>query len=540
MCTSVKNKVQLEDSPQRQDMLQFTKKCCWDLLRCIIVQLHFLFDSIVDFVFGIYYDKKAKKVPPVKNELLLQSAVSLAEKIRMKKVTSEEIVRVYIERCKEVNGLINAIVESRYADAIEEAKAVDVMIEKCVNLEKLKITQPFLGVPFTTKESNRVEGLIHSMGSLYRRNHRAKENATTICFLKEAGAILIATTNIPEHLLWTETRNNLYGQTNNPYNITRTVGGSSGGDAAIVTASGAPFAITSDIGGSTRMPAFFNGLFGHKPSEGLTPIAGIGLREIDYPDTMCTVGPLCRKAEDLIPFLKVLIGPNVTKLKLDEPVKLKNLKVFYQENSGDLRASKINKTMRATLIKAVQHFREVTGSATKIKIPGSEYSFKLWRYCMSCEDINFKLNITNQKYVASASGEIYRLLTGNSQLTLSAIMKLIDEDFLPQENAEWAKNAIAKAKQFLAEKLSDNGILLYPSAPFSANYHYSAFLRPFNFGYWCLFNVLRFPTCQVPLGLDEQGLPVGIQVVATPYNDHLCFAVAKELETAFGGWVSPS
>ncbi|XP_011634730.1 fatty-acid amide hydrolase 2, partial [Pogonomyrmex barbatus] len=509
MCTSVKNK----DLPQDQDTLQFIKNLCWNFLRCMIVQLHFLFDNIIDFVFGIYYDKKVKKVPPIKNKLLLESAVSLAEKIRTKKITSEEVVRAYIERCKEVNDLINAIVEDRYSDAIEEAKAVDAMIEKCTDLDKIKITQPFLGVPFTTKESNRVKGLIHSMGLTCRSNHRAEEDATTVRFLKEAGAILIATSNVPELNLWTESRNNLYGQTNNPYNTTRTVGGSSGGEAAIVTACGAPFSISSDIGGSIRLPAFFNGLFGHKPSEGLTPMAGIGLRDKDYPDTMATVGPLCKKAEDLIPFLKVLIGPNVFKLKLDEPVNLKNLKVFYQESSGDLRVSKVNKTMRATLLKAVQHFREITGSATKIKIPGSEYSFKLWRYGMSCENFNFKLAITDQRYVASACGEIYNLLTGNSQLTLAAILKLIEEDFFPRENAEWAKSTIAKAKEFLTEKLSDNGVLFYPSAPFPASYHYTALLRPFNFSYWALFNVLRFPTCQVPLGLSEQGLPIGIQVL---------------------------
>ncbi|KAL0129366.1 hypothetical protein PUN28_004218 [Cardiocondyla obscurior] len=403
----------------------------------------------------MYYDSKAEKVPPVKDELLLESAISLAEKIRTKKITSEEVVRAYIERCKEVNGLINAVVESRYSDAIEEAKAVDALIENGIDVEKVKITQPFLGVPFTTKESNRVKGLIHSMGLLSRRNYRAEEDATAVRYLKEAGGIIIATTNVPELNLWTESRNNLYGQTNNPYNTTRTVGGSSGGEAALVAASGSPLSIASDIGGSTRMPAFFNGLFGFQPSEGLTPLAGIGLREKDYPDTMAATGPLCRKAEDLIPVLKVLMGSNVTKLKLDEPVNVKHLKVFYQESSGDLRASKVNRTMQTTLIKAVRHFRELTGSATK-------------------------------------------------------------------------------------EKLGDNGVLFYPSAPFPPIYHYSAFLRPFNFGYWCLFNALRFPTCQVPLGLDKQGLPVGIQVVAAPYNDHLCIAVAKELEAAFGGWVPPS
>ncbi|CAL1678283.1 unnamed protein product [Lasius platythorax] len=536
MCTSIKS----EESLQCKDILQLIKKLCCDILRYIIIQIHFYFDCIVDFVFGIYYDSKAKKVPAVKNDLLLESAISLAEKIRTKKVTSEEIVRTYIERCKEVNSLINAVVEDRYSDAIKEAKAVDAMIEKCKDLEKMKITLPFLGVPFTTKESNCAKGLIHSMGLLCRRNHRSEEDATTVRLLKEAGGILIAKTNIPELNLWIESRNNLYGQTNNPYNITRTVGGSSGGEGAIVAACGAPFSICSDIGGSTRMPAFFNGLFGHKPSEGLTPVAGIGLRENDYPDTMVAAGPLCKKAEDLAPFLKVLIGPNVHRLKLDKPVNVKNLKVFYQESSGDLRASKINSTMQATLIKVVQHFRELTGSATKIKIPGSEYSYKLWRYWMTRENVNFKLNITDRKYITSAKREIFNLLTGNSQLTLAAIIKLIDEDFLPQENDEWARKVTAKAKQFLEEKLGDNGVLFYPSAPFPASYHYSTYLRPFNFGYWCLFNVLRFPVCQVPLGLDKEGLPVGIQVVAAPYNDHLCFAVAKELEATFGGWVPPS
>jgi len=101
---------------------------------------------------------------------------------------------------------------------------------------------------------------------------------------------------------------------------------------------------------------------------GLTPVAGIGLRKNDYPDTMVSVGPACRKTEDLVPFMKVLIGPNISKVKLDEPVNVKNLKVFYQKNSGDLRASKVSKVMQAALMKAVNHFKELTGSAEKVRI----------------------------------------------------------------------------------------------------------------------------------------------------------------------------
>ncbi|XP_020280789.1 fatty-acid amide hydrolase 2 [Pseudomyrmex gracilis] len=552
MCSSIRNK----EPSESEDLIQHTKQICCTFLRFVIIQLHVLFDCIVDFIFGLYYDKKANKVPPVEQKLLLESAVSLAEKIRTKQVTSEEVVGAFIARCKEVNCLINAIVVERYEPALEDAKKVDLMIQQGIDQEKIKNEKPFLGVPFTTKESNRAEGLIHSLGLLCRRNHCCEDDAATVRLLKEAGAILIAKTNVPELNLWTESRNHLFGQTNNPYNTTRTVGGSSGGEGALMAASGTPLSLASDIGGSTRMPAFFNGCFGHKPSEGLISVYGIGLRDKHFLDTMVAAGPICRHAEDIAPVLKVLIDKNPKfqlddrlknlpmykngpRLRFDESVNVKDLKVFYQESSGDLRASKVTKTMRTTIRKAVKHLEKLTGSATKIKIPGSEYSFKLWRYWMTRENVNFRENITGGKYSTSAIRELANLLTGNSQLTAAAVFKLADEDFFPEVNAEWAKSVTAKAKLFLAETLGDNGVLLYTSAPFPASYHYSAFLRPYNFGYWCFFNVLRFPSLQVPMGLDKQGLPVGIQVIAAPYNDHLCLAVGRELEKEFGGWVQP-
>jgi fatty acid amide hydrolase 2 len=111
--------------------------------------------------------------------------------------------------------------------------------------------------------------MLHSMGTLRRKGHRSDEDATVIENVKKAGGILIGKTNIPELNQWVESRNKIYGQTNNPYNTTRTVGGSSGGDAAIVSACGVPFAVGSDIGGSIRIPATYNGIFGFKPSQGM-------------------------------------------------------------------------------------------------------------------------------------------------------------------------------------------------------------------------------------------------------------------------------
>ncbi|XP_012268301.2 fatty-acid amide hydrolase 2-like [Athalia rosae] len=536
MCNSARLK---ENKPQNQRRTTF-KKFALDLLWFVIVQIHVLLDLVIDFCFKLYYQNKIQKVPPIKNDLLQDSAVTLAKKIRNKQVSAEEVVQVFVERCKEVNGMLNMIVEECYDQAIQEAKKVDKFLKDHEDPASLEKSKPFLGVPFTTKDSNRAKGLLHTVGSVHRKDYRSEEDATVIGYLKAAGGILLGSTNVPEMNLWTESRNNVYGQTNNPYDTTRTVGGSSGGDAAAVASCAVPMTVSSDIGGSIRMPAFFNGVFGYKPSQGITSIKGVGMRENDFENSMAAVGPICKKAEDLAPLLKVLAGNKVHKLKLDEPVNLKTLNIFYQEESGDIRTSKINGELREALRKVVAHFQNITGSATKVKLPGTESSFRLWRYWMTKEEGEFRYNLTNRQYRTSAKAEIINLFTFRSQVTAAAILKLIDEDYFPKENSQWAEETTENLKKQLLMKLGDNGVLFYPSSPFPAGYHYSAYLRPYNFGYWCIFNALNLPTCQVPLGLDKNGLPIGIQVVAAPYQDHLCLAVAKELESAFGGWVNPS
>lgn len=203
------------------------------------------------------------------------------------------------------------------------------------------------------------------MGTLSRKGHRSEEDATVIEYIKNAGAILIGKTNIPELNQWIESRNKVYGQTSNPYNTTRCVGGSSGGDGAIVAACGVPFAVGSDIGGSIRIPAACNGIFGLKPSEGMTSLKGIGLRTKPYLDSMAEAGPLCKKAEDLELLTKIMIGPHI-KISLDTDIDIKNVNVFYQENSGDIRASKLSSAARRALSKAVEHLEQVSGSAVKV------------------------------------------------------------------------------------------------------------------------------------------------------------------------------
>nr|CAD7439302.1 unnamed protein product [Timema bartmani] len=544
----------------------------------------------------------------------------------LSKISAVEVVEGFVERIKQVNPLINAVVCDRFELALKEAVEADELIGSGkLTKKQLQQQKPFLGIPFTTKDS--------TAAKVSRRNTKATEDADAVVLMKEAGAILLGTTNIPELNMWCETRNNVFGQTLNPYNTTRTVGGSSGGEASIIAANGSPLGLASDIGGSIRMPAFYCGIFGHKPTSGLTPMKGFTRRTGKEEQTMVTAGPMCRYAQDLAPFLKVIIGNNISKLKLDEqtnwdkllvlmhhewlskcyepripllfpqsnlfhkgffisilrelvvlPVTLEDVSFYYMESSGDPRASSINQAMQQALFKAVSHFRELSGhpiqKASKynlvhtnvgkdgarerdrpvrmcdgdrkdafslcignVTFPEMKYSFRLWRYWMTKEPMVFPEELANREVhcrmsenntdnsailsarlcnsdksrsngCVSPFQELPKLLVGQSDFTFASLLRLFN-DMLPSEKAPWAEKTTKTLLAKIVAKLGDNGVLLYPSHPTSASYHYSSFLRPYNFGYWAVFNVLHLPVTQVPMGLDRDGLPVGIQIPAS-------------------------
>lgn len=511
------------------------------ILATVWVFIHDILDKIINFIFAYLYNGKKKNIPPIDDPILLKSASALAEAIRKRKLTSVAVVKAFSKRIKEVNGILNAVVDERIEAAIKDAEAVDKMLDTgAVSEKEAEKTKPFLGVPFTTKESTSCKGMNFSMGMVARRGLKGETDADVVKFMKEAGAILIAVTNVPELNLWCETRCNVYGQTNNPYDTTRTVGGSSGGEAAILAACASPFGIGSDIGGSIRMPAFYCGIFGHKPTTGLTSIKGISFRTGLETSSMVCCGPMAKYAEDLDPFLRVMIGNKIGQLQLDTKVNFKDLHVMYVEESGDMRASSVNSETRQAMLKAVHHLETLsTYPVEKLNLPGFKFSFRLWRYWMTKEGGNFARDITNRQSEVNVWKELPKLITGCSDHTLPAMLKLLDSAVFPPENSEWAENTKARLQDELLDKLGRNGVLLYPSHPFPASYHYTSFLRPYNFGYWAIFNVLKFPVTQVPIGVDKDGLPLGIQVVAAPYQDHLCLAVARELEKALGGWVAP-
>uniref|UniRef100_A0A0A9XIE0 Fatty-acid amide hydrolase 2 n=2 Tax=Lygus hesperus TaxID=30085 RepID=A0A0A9XIE0_LYGHE len=520
-------------------------KTTW--VTCLLVVLRFIrfcVDWVVDLIFSYIYDRKPKEViPPIQKPFLAFSGTKLAKLIRTKQLTSEEVVGAFIERCKLINPNLNAIVDGCYEEAMEEARKADRFLATTSMTEtELSTAKPFLGVPFTSKESTAAKGMSFTFGSVCRHNKKmkAKEDSVMVENMKNSGAILIGVTNVPEMNLWCETRNNVFGQTVNPYDTRRTVGGSSGGEASIISSSGSPFGIGTDVGGSTRMPAYYCGLFGHKPTADIVSTKGMTYRVGDEITTIVAGGPITRYAEDLVPFLKVLVGKNCSKLKLDEQVNMKDLKVVYVCEPGDMKVSSVCKENRNAILQAADYLSSVTGKpAKKVDFSGFRYCQAIWRHAMTKEGINFGYDVGNREKEVTLKEELPKFLIGQSDYTLPIIMRLLDLNLLPQTNVKWAEAQTDELVKEIVAELGETGVLLFPSGPREAPYHYESFLRPYNFAYWGIFNALKLPATNVPMGLSKNGLPIGLQVVAAPHNDHLCLAVAKELEKQYGGWVPP-
>ncbi|XP_018576559.1 fatty-acid amide hydrolase 2-A-like [Anoplophora glabripennis] len=507
--------------------------------KTVLLFISYYINIFIDKIFGYFYNSRRIQIHKCTNPIILSSAVSVARRIRKGELKSEEVVQAFINRIQEVNPILNAVVDDRFEEALEEARKIDKDIQIGNILDVDFQEKPFLGVPFTTKESTAVKGLSYTFGLIRRKNRKALFDADYVTLMKEAGGICLGVTNIPQLNLWQETSNPLFGITNNPYDTTRTVGGSSGGEASILAAGGTPIGIGTDIGGSNRIPAFMCGVFGHKPTSHLISTKGMTFRTGKEEQTMVVVGTLTKYVEDIIPLLKVLVAENICRLKLDQPVDVKKLKIYYIMDPKDPFVNQFRDEMKSTLASAVNYFTEISlQKPQELEFEGTKYTGKLWKYWMSKEsDANFKKDIMNREGETNPAMEILKHFTVGGDYTTATIFNFVN-CLLPYPNGEWATRETEKLRKQILEKLKDDGVLLYPSAPWPANYHHTALLRPWNFNLFAIWNVLKFPVTQVPMGL-KNGLPVGIQVVAAPHQDHLCIAVAGELEKAFGGYVPP-
>jgi fatty acid amide hydrolase 2 len=477
---------------------------------------------------------------------LRMSALELAAAIRRRELSSREVVGAHVERARAINPSVNAIVVERYEQALREAEAADARIASATTDERLPA---LLGVPCTIKESFAVAGLPNTAGLVRRREVIASEDATSVARLRDAGAICIGLTNVSELCMWMESNNRVYGRSNNPYDPRCIVGGSSGGEGAAVGAGASPFGLGADIGGSIRMPAFFCGVFGHKSTGGMVP--GTGMHPVSENPKLryLTTGPIARRATDLMPLLRMLAGPDGrdqsvrAELALGDPeaVDLSQLEISVVEDDG--RRS-VDIEMLDALDRAAETLARRGAKVRRRKIPEFARAFELWSAGMAEISSTSFRKLLGEGEPISVRRELLRWALRRSEHTLPALILAGVEDLWPvvpsvERRRALIGEAVALQGQ-LNELLGNNGLLLYPSHSRPAPRHYGPLLRPFGWTYTAIFNVLELPVTQVPMGLSQAGLPLGVQVVGANGNDHVTIAAALELEREHGGWVCPT
>lgn len=472
-------------------------------------------------------------------DLLRLSSSRLAALVRDGAVSSREVVEAHIGRARAVNPSLNAIVRDRFGQARREADAADAAVARAAGP-----LPPLHGVPCTIKECFALEGMPNASGLVSRRDIVAAADATAVARLRAAGAIPIGVTNTSELCMWMETNNRLYGRTNNPYDTRRIVGGSSGGEGAIVGAGASPFGLGSDIGGSIRMPAFFNGVFGHKPTGGLVP--GTGQHPMAHGAALrfLSTGPICRRAEDLWPLLRLLAGPDgqdggCVEMPLGDPaaVRIDGLDVVAIPDDG-VRTPTAD--LRDAQRRACEALARAGARVREARLDDLRHAFDIWSAMLSAAGgPSFREMLADGRALRPGL-ELLRWAAGRSPHTLPALVLALVEP-LPKLAPGRSRRAIERGQELRAALLDllGDGVLLYPPYPEPAPLHARPLWPPFNWVYTAILNVMELPVTQVPLGLNADGLPLGVQVAAAPGADHRTIAVAIHLERELGGWVPP-
>ena len=467
------------------------------------------------------------------DELIFMSATKLAQQIRAGKVSASEAVEAFIARQLAVNDEMNAVVMNCYARARKEAKALD---EKAARGEWVG---PLHGVPITLKDSLDTEGVITTGATYGREQYVPKKDATVVGRVRKAGAILLGKTNTPEFTLGglagiNAASNLLYGSSHNPYDLTRSTSGSSGGAGAIVAAGGAAFDIGSDWGGSIRGPAHNNGIAGIKPTSVRVPRTG---HIVDYGglfDLWQQIGPLARRVEDLTLITPIIAGPDFhdascAPVPWADParVDLKKLRVGFFPTNG---VADTDEDTKNTIIQAAKWLEGVTANV-KEDLP---------------KEILSDLYDARTKLTSGDGWAFYKRMadkwgTKNFSPQVTERMK----NMTPLSTAElvetWEKADDAKSR--MLRWMSAYDVLLCPVAgkPAEAIDRPPNAPPPYNaWSYTGAFNSTGWPVVVVRCGSSADGkLPIGVQVVAPPWREDVCLAVASYLESKSGGWKRP-
>lgn len=477
----------------------------------------------------------------ISSAVLSGRVFDLAKLMANKELSPVEVLQAYQARVEAYNGAINAIVY-QHKEALQQARQAEKII---LNGEDIS-QKPLLGVPFTVKEALAVQGFPHTSGSFSRRHIIAKADSSYIANLRAAGGIPFAACNMSEMGAQIESDNKIYGFTSNPYNLGRTPGGSSGGDAAAVAAGLTPFGVGADTGGSLRIPAAFCGIYGHKAGAGITEIDGhIPVLEGNL-SQFCSIGPLVRHSSDLLPLLALMFPKSLYAGEV-KPLDIQALNV-YALNALKFPERKTGPDIQNAVYRVATTLNRMGANLIEENIPALEdlrYGFWFWTALAKEDNSGCLANEVTDGSPESLAlfRQTVNLIRNRSPRHNAWIINTLWSERLLTPFVRMLMNRVLKkfaaTRDALLDLLGDNGILIMPVHPRVAFKHGSSVYRPTDFSYTGVFNALGFPATAVPVGLNQEGLPVSVQIVSVPRNEIITIQVAELLEAQSGGWQSP-
>ena len=455
-------------------------------------------------------------------ELTSFSATTLARFIRTNLVSSVAVVDAHLARLETVNPKLNAVVQLQAETARQQAREADEAVSRGERLG------PLHGIPITLKDSLDTTGMVSTWGTMGRADFTPEHDATVVARLRAAGAIILGKTNTPEFTLAGITDNDVYGRTNNPYDVERSPAGSSGGAGAILAAGGSALDLGSDTGGSIRMPSHYCGIAGIKPTSGRVPRTGHAISfDVGALDAFTQIGPMARHVEDLSLTLSIIAGPDghdpaVVPAPLGDlqGVSVRDLRVaFYTDNGIKSPSPDTASTVRTAASVLAAHGVSVTEDRP--------------------QDVSDAERLWYSLYLADGGAWIRRLIRAAGTERMSSAldwMRTAQPVSLPEFTQELSRWNVYRSEMLAFMEPYD--VLLCPVSATPATRHDDS--DGPDFTYTFAHNLTGWPGAVVRCGTSAEGLPIGVQIVAHPWREDVALAVAQYLETNLGGWQSPS
>ena len=465
------------------------------------------------------------------DQLVFASVHTIASAILDKTVSVREVVQAHIDQINAVNPAINALVQSTAGSALDRADAADSAIAKG------ELLGPLHGVPFTVKDNIETKGVICGCGTTGLVQNVPTEDAIVVARIRGAGGILLGKTNLPELGLGYETDNLLYGRTNNPYDLSCTSGGSSGGEAALIAAAGSPLGLATDGGGSARWPSHCCGVAGIKPTTGRTPKIGHVPPPGGVLNSLWQMSLMARSVTDLVLALPIICGSH--------PRDPSSVPVFFpQLGTVDLTAVRIAVFTDNGIFSPIPEIVEMVEQCAESMVQaGATVSHVRPSMIVDAHEIYVHL--------LSADGGIGlgELLnewgtTEAHSYTKRAQAAQRRHQHSTREFGRWLYK-LDQFRQCMSVFMANHDAILCPVAPLAAVAHGYTMPDPsfagFDpmFSYVVPFNLTGWPCGTVRAGTSMTGLPLGIQVAANAWREDVVLAVLEYLEAEYGGWQPP-